>query len=507
MACFGDLPVADGAKLRRDTIAYCENFDPKVWYNDPVTCLLKNKVLTGGEIKPTVDAFNYENGNIRYGSEEEIDQIIAHMKAFVPAKDYREAVRKAEAEIFANHADMLIGNQALDYRKQDGVTEIEESVQANLVERRLNDKLLADETAGAIKINRFPAYVGCVSNFTNFLDLSRKTLRNIELGVPVVILSRSNTTQHMYRWVTVLVDLLEKHGVDTGLVTYASAELEQQKRIFAACPEGALYITSSREVAAAARESHGNVLSSTGGPNTLVAHSMTPEISEAIQLSAMIENSGQCTALRHACIGNAVEDDFGPMFEGAPTVSSPSDALRTGAFAGVFDATHPGPFSLASGYKTHPQFANIALKFNGAALPEDGIEEHWRQTYVDMSAPTNFGSDEQVKDLAGWLVRNQPISLAMNTVNEDLGYARKLFEQTSQVVYTVGYEGEPALTCQARPQEGEIFGEFPVRKDLSKVCILTRTLNTLHTLISSALTPNTAHPVLPSRHSIRATRW
>jgi hypothetical protein len=303
------------------------------------------------------------------------------------------------------------------------------------------------------------------------------------------------------------VDLLEKHGVDTGLVTYASAELEQQKRIFAACPEGALYITSSREVAAAARESHGNVLSSTGGPNTLVAHSMTPEISKAIQLSAMIENSGQCTALRHACIGNAVEDDFGPMFEGAPTVSSPSDALRTGAFAGVFDATHPGPFSLASGYTTHPQFANIALKFNGAALPEDDIEEHWRQTYVDMSAPTNFGSDEQVKDLAGWLVRNQPISLAMNTVNEDLGYARKLFEQTSQVVYTVGYEGEPALTCQARPQEGEIFGEFPVRKDLSKVCILTRTHNIIYTLISSALTPNTTHPTLPSHHSIRATLW
>lgn len=62
-------------------------------------------------------------------------------------------------------------------------------------------------------------------------------------------------------------------------------------------------------------------------------------------------------------------------------------------------------------------------------------------------------------------MRNQPISLA---VNSDMELGKYLFEKTGQVVYTVGTEENPALTCQARPQEGEIFGEFPVRSKLEE---------------------------------------
>ena len=408
---------------------------------------------------------------------------------------------------------------------------------ANLVEHRLNDLLLADEERGVINICRAPAYVGCVSNFSNFLDLFRKTLRNVELGVPAVVLSRANTTQHMFRWAELLVELFDKHGIDQGMMTYAAFTIDDTQQAFKACPDGAMYITCSREVAANVRGSHGNVMSSTGGkvtasstadhhphpsharvllpltfeplhhasrcrifntcrtfsldllrlfaglrlatlsllaprdagPNTLCAPAMTDEIREAIQLSAMIENSGQCTALRHACVGGgATEADLHAMFDSAPTVSTPADALRQGSFAGVFDGkdgSNPAPFHAADGYTVHGTFSNIAFKAD-EALPADGLEEHWRQTYVDLTCPTDFGEPEQVSKLAAWLVRNQPISLAMNTVGGDYAYARQLFEETSQVVYTVGYEGNPALTCQARPQEGEIFGEFPVRRDL-----------------------------------------
>jgi len=103
-----------------------------------------------------------------------------------------------EKRIFKEHSGELIGNQSIDFWKQDGVTEIEESLLANPVEWRMNDDLLKAEFEGKIKINRAPAFVSCVSNFSNFLDLFRKTLRNLEVGVPVVVRRRASEAMSLF---------------------------------------------------------------------------------------------------------------------------------------------------------------------------------------------------------------------------------------------------------------------------------------------------------------------
>ncbi len=302
-------------KVSQDTVAYLERFEPASWSDDPVVTLLKGEALTGGSIEDTWDAFETKNGKVVQATREQVDAVIAHMAEYVPPKtDYREEVRAMEREVFdvwggSPWPAFLVGNQALDFKKQDGITEIEESVQANTVERRLADLLLQDEADGKVRISRAPAYVGCVSNFSNFLDLSRKTLRNIELGVPAVVLSRSNTTQHMFRWARMLVELMPKYGVDAGMVTYLAAPRREKARVFeTASSECPMYFTCSREVAKDLRSFHGPVMASTGGPNTLVASQFTPSIAEAVKLSATIENSGQCTALRHAVV-NCSEAD------------------------------------------------------------------------------------------------------------------------------------------------------------------------------------------------------
>ena len=388
------LPIAPADQLRASTINYLNGeFDPKKWYDDPITTTVKGipLVCPNDHIQSTVDAFGKENGVIRLASPDVFDKLQNHLSNLYanplppPSASLTEKVRAVEKKLLWDCPHILIGNQAMDFMKQDGVTEIEESVQANLIEQKLNDHLLCDEQKGRISICRAPVLVGCVSNFSNFLDLSRKTLRNVEVGVPAVILSRSNTTQHMYRWYQLMEELFAQEGIDSGLITYAAISIEQTQQLFERFPKSPMHITCSREVAKAVREKHANVLSSTGGPNTLCAPRFTEEIKDAVLLSATIENSGQCTALRHACVGGISDVEAESVFDNSESLKTPRDALEKGAFSGIFD---DAPFSLSPEYQATK--SNFAFRVS-QHLPPDGIDEKWRMAYVDFSSPRDFG--------------------------------------------------------------------------------------------------------------------
>jgi hypothetical protein len=343
---FGNLPAFDSKSLRAESVLYMKRSEgSRVWYLDPIQTVLNGKVMKGGKHVLTYNAFNEENGLMIHSTNEIIDQVISHMQNYKPTElDLRAKCRIIEQELLTTYAPALVGNQALDFKKQDGITEIEESVEANTVERRLNDLLLSDEKAGKIKINRNAALCGCVSNFSNFLDLFRKTLRNLELGVPVVVLSRSNTAQHCYRWFQILSSLLAKHGIDAGMLTHASCDVAQQRRIMSANPSSPLYFTGSRVVSAAIKEVCPMLMSSTGGPNTMVTDSWTPAVAGALRMSAAIENSGQCTALRHLVAPGINATEIQNAFNETKVITTSSEALSAGEFAAVFKAQ---PFSVS----------------------------------------------------------------------------------------------------------------------------------------------------------------
>ena len=450
LEAFGTKPPVDIAKLRADTVAALASFDAAAWTSDPMRTVVAGVPSSdaAATATTTTDAFDAENGAQLLSSAAEIDAVIEHLTTFrLPegGRDLRVPIRAIEATLLTDHAATLIANQAVDFKKQDGVTEIEESIEANVIERTFNDQLWEDEVAGRVTIGRAPAFVGCVSNFSNFLDLCRKTLRNLELGVPCVVLSRSNTTQHMYRWFQLLDQLLADHNVDRGLLTFISADITQQRRVMAALGEPSpLYLTGSRPVAAAIKELLPRTFSSTGGPNTMVATELSPEVVAAAQMSVTIENSGQCTAMRHMVVPNvATLGEVDSIFDGAESemIASPSESLQSGGFANLY-TTWGTSFEAEDTYATHSGGAPVAYKLESATAPGGGdgagfpygVEENWRRAYLDVTSPA---SEAELRDpaylasLAKWLVTEQPITLAINGDSAENGYpmALQLFEQ------------------------------------------------------------------------------
>lgn len=445
--------------------------------------MLNGKELRGGTIVDTVNGLGKVNGRQEYATAEQVQALKDHITMYQPPViDLRGPIRRIEQRLLSpdtangGYCGELIGNQCIDFQKQDGVTEMEEATMANAVERKLNDLLLRDEQDdGKILVNRRPIYISCVSNFTNFLDLFRKTIRSLEVGIPCIVLGRSNTSQHGYRWTKLLMELCIEEGIDPGMITFLSCPLEDIKDITQSCQShtGNLYSTCSRELAASIKAGYPNTVTSTGGPNTLIAMDWTKPVQEAVRMSATIESSGQCTALRHI-VGptNLSNDDVATMFQDSVAIDSAPDAMKASAFDGIFpnhNGSAPGPVTdddgnSKNGYIHHD---NVDASYRlSDDLPPNDIQEHWRRVVVDVS---KLDIAQRIDDVASWLNTNQPISLAVNgkTREEALDVGLSLWERTGLVVNTIGGStNQPALTCQARPQEGEIFGEFPPRHSL-----------------------------------------
>ena len=389
------------------------------WHDSPVVSLLKGKKLDGGARTDTVDAFGAVNGAQLLASHAEVEQLRDHAATFRPAPaDLRAAVRRAEARMLTVHAGELVANQTLDFGKQDGVTEIEEALQANEVERRLNDQLWEAEAAGSITVPRRVALVPCVSNFSHFLDMCRKSLRLIEIGVPVMVLSRTHTQQYCYRWVSLLSSELAAEGVDPRYLSFASASLEEQQRVMRAAdvvdaatladaapdddrrgetPPTPCLFTGARTLA---QHIKANVcpglVASTQGPNLMIALGLPPSVAEAAALSTAIENSGQCTAMRVlvAPKDEVTDATLVRMFDGTPASGNASTYLAAGTFAGMLNPSPavsplttpgapPSAFTAPDGYASHPSLP-IAFKTR-TTLPdmpgagEPPFPEFWRQ--------------------------------------------------------------------------------------------------------------------------------
>ena len=416
------------------------------------------------------------NGSQFLATPDQVAQLKQHITTFQSSsKDLRAPLRKIEDRLLsAEYTGFLIGNQCMDFGKQDGITEIEESIMANTVEQRLNDMVFQEEEQGKIIVNRQPIYVSCVSNFTNFLDLFRKTIRSLELGIPCVILSRSNTVQHSFRWTKLLSDLLQEEGVDPGMLTYLSCSLDDIKDITQSCQAhtGNLYATCSRELAANMMSGYPKTVASTGGPNTLVTTEWNDKIKHAVQMSASIECAGQCTALRHCVTPSTVDDaELNGVFDSIQEIPSAPYAVDNALFDGIF-SKHKGsgvPENEKDGYIHHN---NVDAYYRIGSEPPAGLDgdgdlpEYWRKVVVDFSKmDVRDKRSDNVDKLAAWLNMHQPISLAINGARKEVfELGIRLFDKTGMVVYTIGStddeEHPPALTCQARPQEAEVFGKL-----------------------------------------------
>ena len=132
-----------------------------VWrgiYNTPFIFFFR--ATHGIKKRITRDSLDRPNGHQYHATPEQVDSLLSHVLNYrSPYADLRPEVRRIEEKFLDEYAGLLIGNQCLDFAKQDGVTEIEECIMANSVERKMNDVLFDDERVGRVIIDRRTIFV------------------------------------------------------------------------------------------------------------------------------------------------------------------------------------------------------------------------------------------------------------------------------------------------------------------------------------------------------------
>ena len=154
-----------------------------------------------------------------------------------------------------------------------------------------------------------------------------------------------------------LLTLMEAEGLPAGLVSYVSCGIEEQRQLLVENPGSPMYFTGSRPVAAAIKEGAPKLVASTGGPNTMVATGLDDDVAAASRMSTLIENSGQCTAMRHLIVPQCTDDDVVSRIFDASAVSvigDASEALESGEFAALFESHPTAAAEPPEGYSTHP---------------------------------------------------------------------------------------------------------------------------------------------------------
>ena len=127
--------------------------------------MVDGKELKSGTTIVTKNALGEDNGKQILASSDEVKELMDHIKSYSStSKDLRTPLRKIEQALLTKHSGFLVGNQCVDFQKQDGVTEIEEAIMANTIERKLNDMLLRDESNGQLSISRKPIYGRCCND-------------------------------------------------------------------------------------------------------------------------------------------------------------------------------------------------------------------------------------------------------------------------------------------------------------------------------------------------------